>query len=318
MRPMIIDAHAHIFPEVHGLTGAGPTHSLGYGRVAQGKEKVQLLPPYCEKTLFTAEMLIANMDWAGVDKAILLQGPFYGDCNPYVSQALNQYPDRFVGAAYADPWAPDSQNALLQILDSSAFRAVKLECSVASGLYGIHPEAELGSPDLIWLWEELLKRGMVLVLDLGRVGSRSYQTGSVYTLARKYPDLKIVIAHLAQISPEVEMNAEMLRLWSNQIDLGRLPNVWFDTASLPAYLPQEDFPFPTAGRYLRMAIEQIGPSKVLWGTDTPGLLTSASYPQLVKMAELHTGFLSPTEKTMVLEKNARWVYSIKDSSGSRF
>ena len=89
---MIIDAHAHIFPEVRGATGRGSTRGPGYGRIAVGDEETQLLPPYNEKTVFTPEMLIANMDWAGVDKTVLLQGPFYGACNSYVLEALNRYP----------------------------------------------------------------------------------------------------------------------------------------------------------------------------------------------------------------------------------
>ena len=307
---MILDAHAHVFPQIHGLTGTGPTRDMGYGRVAQGSKITQLLPPYFEKTIFTYEMLIANMDWAGVDKAILLQGPFYGDCNPYVMEAIRHYPDRFVGAAFCDPWAPTGQNDLLTTLDTSTFKAVKMECSEAAGLCGLHPEAELTSPGINWLWKELLKRDMVVVFDLGAVGSRSYQTSSVFALAKMYPDLKMVIAHLAQLRPQVESNPELMRLWMEQIDLGRLPNVWFDNAALPAYLPQEDFPFPTAGRYLQMAVDHIGPSKILWGTDVPGLLTSASYPQLVKMAKLHSGFLSPDEQAMVLYKNAFLVYDI--------
>ena len=240
---MIIDAHAHIFPQIHGLTGTGPTRDLGYGRVAQGSEKIQLLPPYFEKTIFTPEMLIANMDWAGVDKAILLQGPFYGDCNSYVLEALNHYPGRFIGAAYCDPWAPNGQRDLLATLDSGKFKAVKMECSEAAGLCGLYPEAEIISPEINWMWKEFLKRDLVVVFDLGAVGSRSYQTSSVAAIAKMYPDLKMVIAHLAQLRPQVESNPEQMRLWIDQIDLGRLPNVWFDTAALPAYLPQEDLPF---------------------------------------------------------------------------
>lgn len=85
---MIIDAHTHIFPQVQGLTAAGPTRGLGYGRVAMGSEHIQLMPPLCETTLHTPEMLLAHMDWAGVHKAVLLQAPFYGECNQYVSDAV--------------------------------------------------------------------------------------------------------------------------------------------------------------------------------------------------------------------------------------
>ena len=59
-----------------------------------------------------------------------------------------------------------------------------------------------------------------------------------------------------------------------------------------------------------MAVDHIGPSKILWGTDVPGLLTSASYLQLVKMAKLHIEFLSPDEQALILWKNASLIFDI--------
>ena len=305
---MIIDAHAHIFPEVRGATERGLSRGLGYGRIAVGNEETQLLPPYNETTVFTPEMLLANMDWAGVDKAVLLQGPFYGECNSYVLEALNRYPDRLVGAAYFDPWETNNHQEFETLIASSGFRIVKLECSEATGLCGLHPNARLDAPDVAWLWETLERRGLVLTLDLGAIGSRSYQTGAVRTIAEGHPNLRIVIAHLGQPNPSAEAAAERWGLWQEQIDLGQLPNVWFDTAALPAYLPDEDFPYPTAERYLQLALERIGPSKILWGTDLPGLLRHLNYPQLVKLAQLHTQSLSPNEQAMILGENAMSVY----------
>ena len=305
---MIVDSHVHIFPEVRGLVGAGPTRGLGYGRIAIGDGEMQLLPPYGEKTVFTAEMLLANMDWAGVDKAVMLQGPFYGACNPYVLEAQSRHPDRLFGAAFLDPWAPDNRTAFDAIAASSGFRAVKLECSVSAGLCGIHPEARLDAPEIAWLWAELEERGWVLVLDLGAVGSRSYQTSAVRAIAEEHPGLRIVVAHLGQPTPQAEADPALWRLWLDQIDLGRLPNVWFDTAALPHYVPDEDYPYPSAGRYLRLATERIGPARIMWGTDQPGLLGYANYPQLVKLAALHTGFLSSDERALILGGNALHVY----------
>ena len=97
-------------------------------------------------------------------------------------------------------------------------------------------------------------------------------------------------------------------MWLEPIDLGHLPNVWFDSSALPAYLPDEDWPYPSAERYLRLAIERIGPDKVMWGSDAPGLLLHASYPRLVELAALHTRSLSPREREMVLGRNALRVY----------
>ena len=307
---MIIDAHSHIFPEVRGATGAGPSRGLSYGRIAVGNEETQLLPPYNETTVFTPEMLIANMDWAGVDKAVLLQGPFYGECNSYVLEALNRYPNRLAGAAYFDPWETNNRQEFETLIASSGFRTVKLECSEATGLCGLHPNARLDTPDIAWLWAALERRGLVLTLDLGAIGSRSYQTDVVRAIAQGHPDLRIVIAHLGQPNPSAEAEVERWDLWLEQIDLGQLSNVWFDTAALPAYLPDEDFPYPTAERYLQLAVEQIGPSKILWGTDLPGLLRHLNYPQLVKLAKLHTQSLSRDEQAMILGENAMCVYGV--------
>ena len=305
---MIIDAHAHIFSKVQGLTGRGPTRDLSYGRIAVGGWPTQLLPPYNNKTIFTPEMLISNMEWAGVAKAVLLQGPFYGECNSYVLEALRRYPDRLVGAAYFDPWGPNNRQEFETITASLSFRVVKLECSEATGLCGLHPDARLDMPDIAWLWDELERRRLVLTLDLGAIGSRSYQTDAVRAIAERHPNLRIVIAHLGQPNPSAEADVERWGLWQEQINLGQLPNVWFDTAALPAYLPDEDFPYPTAERYLHLALEHIGPSKILWGTDLPGLLRHLNYPQLVRLAKLHTQSLSSDEQAMILGENALRVY----------
>src|SRR5688572_15793784 len=82
-RFMIVDAHAHIFDARRGR------HSLG---IAHNEYQ------------FAPEALLAHLDAAGVDRAVLLQGPYYGNMNEYVSEAVERWPERFVGAAYLDPW----------------------------------------------------------------------------------------------------------------------------------------------------------------------------------------------------------------------
>jgi predicted TIM-barrel fold metal-dependent hydrolase len=97
--------------------------------------------------------------------------------------------------------------------------------------------------------------------------------------------------------------------WQEQIDLGQLPNVWFDNASVIAYLHEEGYPYPSAERYMRLAIERIGPTKLMWGTDIPGNLVYANYQQLVTLARLHTQFLSSREQALVLGENAIYVFN---------
>jgi predicted TIM-barrel fold metal-dependent hydrolase len=305
---LIVDAHAHIFPDVKGLIKEGPTRGAGYGRVGVGRKQIQVIPPLCQKTIHTPEMLMRHMDWIGVNRVVLLQGPFYGECNQYVRDAVHKYPDRLIGLAYLDPWQPDSSTMFKSICESTEFVGVKIEFSEATGLCGIHPGAELNDPSVQWLWDDLEHHGLVVVIDLGSVGSASYQTEALRDIATSHSSLTIVIAHLAQPTPPVESDGKAWRAWQKQIDLGLLPNVFFDTASLPAYATNEEYPFPIVGRYLRIAIDRIGAAKVLWGTDIPALLAFATYSQLLQAARQHLEFLLDPERAMVLGGNAERVF----------
>jgi predicted TIM-barrel fold metal-dependent hydrolase len=305
---MIVDAHMHIFGRLCGRIAAGAVTGQAWGKARVGDKELQLLPPFCRETSFPAEAALAQMDWAGVDRAVLLQGPFYGNQNSVVLDAVARFPDRFLGAAYFDPWDADPHQKLDGILAAGKFRAVKLECTEPTGLCGIHPDARLDDPKLAWLWDELEANRLVLVLDLGAPGTRSYQTAAVRAIAGRRPRLRIVIPHLAQIAPSVVESPERRSLWEEQIDLGLLPNVWFDCASLPAYLPDEDYPYPTAAKFLARAVERIGYERVLWGSDLPGLAGAMSYPQAVRLAKRHADSFSSDTQAAFLGGTALQVF----------
>lgn len=305
---MIVDAHAHICSEFRGRTRGGNTRSLSYGRISIGKREVQFLPPYQEKTRFTAEMLLANMAWAGVERAMLLQGPTYGECNEYVAQTLERAAERLTGAAYLDPWESQARAAYERILAGGSFRAIKLEFAVESGLCGLHPEARLDAPELDWLWTQMEADRLVLVLDLGTIGTASYQSDAVAAIASNHPRLRIVVAHLGQPTLAAEADAELWSSWEQQIDLGKHGNVWFDTSALPAKVADEGFPYPSVERYLKLAVDRIGAEKLMWGSDQPGLLSQLSLPQLVELGHRHIGFLPKREQQMVLGDTALQVY----------
>ena len=107
---LIIDSHAHTFKGINGITKFGKTSSGNYGKInISNGDSLRLLPPLAVKTSFTNELFIEYMDWAGVHKAVLLQSPFYGNLNDYIYSTVKRWPDRFVGAAYLDPWQKNVQ-----------------------------------------------------------------------------------------------------------------------------------------------------------------------------------------------------------------
>lgn len=309
MRELIIDAHAHIWPEVNGRIGAGATRSLEYGRVQAGPQATRVLPPFCQKTSFPPEVLLQTMDWVGVDQAVLLQGPFYGEANEYVWRAVQKWPDRFVGAGYVDPRSPDARQTFRRVTEEYGLRILKLEMSEPTGLTGLHPDLKLDEERMAWFWSEAERLELIVTLDLGAVGTRAYQTSAVRAILRRHPRLRIVICHLCQ--PPVRAQLESVdQEWQDQVLLARHPHVWLDLAALPGYLEGEEYPYPTASRYVERAVSLVGAEKIMWGTDVPGLLVHATYRQLLDMVRRHCGFLSPADLDRVLGGNAQSGYGI--------
>jgi hypothetical protein len=248
------------------------------------------------------------MDWIGVDKAVLLQGPFYGEANKYIWRAVKKWPDRFIGAGYIDPCLRNARERFRKVIDELGFRIIKFELSEPTGLVGLHPDLKIDGKQMEWIWEKSEKKNIVITLDLGAIGSKSYQTKPLSNILDRHPDLKVVIAHLAQPPIGKEKDEQLDQLWQEQILLARYPNVWFDLASLPTYPSTEDYPQPTAQKYIWRAVKMVGAEKLMWGTDVPGALAHATYPQLFRFVARHCDFLSQSDLGKVLGGNAWRVY----------
>jgi predicted TIM-barrel fold metal-dependent hydrolase len=252
-------------------------------------------------------MLIAAMDLVGVDRAVLLQGPFYGYCNTYVNAAATEYRDRFAAAIASDPWKDGRRGFEKACKVAAAARAFKLEFSERTGLSGLYRGALLGTAELAWLWEELDARQMVLVIDLGHIGGLGYQTEAVRAVAARHPNLRIVIAHLAQPSPAVVRDRKTRNAWLDQVSLGLLENVWFDTASLPAYFAREPS-YRGLADCLRWAVEAIGSDRIMWGSDIPATLPGATYQQLHDVVAERLAFLDSASRQRVFGGTALRVF----------
>jgi predicted TIM-barrel fold metal-dependent hydrolase len=292
---------------MHGRTRTGPTRSLPYGRVKHGEQVVQLLPPFsAEKTALEPETMLRLMDWTGIDKAVLMQGPFYGDQNTFLHQAVRKWPDRFTAAALVDPFDAQARDTFRRLIENQGFRILAFDLSETTGLVGLHPDLRMGSEELAWYWEQAERMGLTLAVNLGRIGTLGYQTAELQDLVERYPGARTVIVHLAHPPLTAPGNEEANARWEQQVLLGRHANVWLDTSGLPA-LGVEDYPFPTALQYIRRAVELVGAEKFMWGSDIPSQFCYATYPQLVHMVAMHVG-LADEQLALILGETARKVY----------
>ena len=110
----IIDAHAHVVQCIAGFTSRGELRSAGGGRAryADGSE-FQMIPKQFGES-FTADDLVSVMDENGVEKAVLLQGQFFGFQNEYTAQVCGGGVVRPVLRKGGGGKAPPFQRAGLQ------------------------------------------------------------------------------------------------------------------------------------------------------------------------------------------------------------
>lgn len=297
----VIDAHVHVFEDLKGLNGKGELRPIGggRGRYANG-EVVDMIPPGLGETAFTAETCHDFLISAGVEKAVLLQGSFYGFQNEYAVEAVEKYPDMFVAAGTFDPFAVYADQIYDRLTCEMHVRAMKFEVSTGCGFMSYH-----GMFDLVEALDGIAgkcqKNGQTLVLDIGSPGMPSFQPEAVAVLARKYPELKIVVCHL--LAPTRKDGDELRR----SLAVLALPNVYFDLAAVPFNVQPEGYPYPTGLDYIRAARDIVGFGQIMWGTDLPSVLWKAEYHQLMNYI-IESGIFTEEEQDAVFYKNAFEVY----------
>lgn len=296
----VIDAHVHIVQYIAGFGEEGELRAIGDGsgraRYASGS-LVQMLPEEFHADKVTPEDLIGEMDRNNVEKAVLLQGNFYGFQNQYTWDAMQKYPDRLTGAAMYDPYARGKERVRDHLFTELSFKAVKFECSVGSGLMAMHPELRLNDEHMDDAIRYHAEKGNVIILDIGKTGSPSWQIEATREEILKYPQARFVLCHLLAPSDRDE------EVWLKAMERLALPNVWMDTSSLPHNLRPEEYPYPKTMKAILQAKDLLGDGKLLFGTDYPSALKEAPYENYVTSIA-DAAELTREEKEKILYRNA--------------
>ncbi len=297
----IIDAHAHIVEYFNGWGARGELRALGNGMVeyADGK-KFQIIPKELGDTGFSYEKLIEVMDKHNVERAVLLQGNYLGFQNLYVYEAVSKQPNRFIGACSIDPFCKERDSIVNHLIKDLGFRIIKMEVSNTSGLMANHNTIDLYGKEMRYIYDICRKYKCVLTIDIGRPGNPCYQIKRLKKAIEKYFDVTFVICHLASH----QKNQHNLLI--KNLKTLNLPNVYFDLAALPNNT-KEDYPFPNAIEYIRLAKEIVGSDKLMFGSDIPSALMKASYQEFIDYI-VNSNTFEPNELEKVFYSNALKIY----------
>lgn len=297
----IIDAHVHVFDSLTGFNGKGEMKALGggMGRFATGEE-CKMIPPELGDTGFSYETCHKFLMDHGIGKAVLLQGNYYGFQNEYVKEAVDAYPDMFIGAGIYDPFSLYADKLYDRLTHELGFKILKFECSDGCGLTSLHGSFSIADT-FMPIAEKCEENQQVLVLDLGSPGMHSFQPLEVKAIADSFPGLKIVVCHL--LAPTLK-DREALK---EALSVIASDNIYFDTAAVPFNVAPEKYPYPTGLEYIKTAKEIVGIDKLMWGTDIPSVLWYDTMEGLRDYL-LKSEDLTEKDKESLFYENAMRVY----------
>lgn len=233
---LIVDAQVHVW-------GADtPARPWPPGRAHQAQK------PYP----VTADMVVAGMQEAGVDRAVLVPPSWEGDRNDLALEAARRHPDRFAVMGRLAIERPES-------------RALVADWKRQPGMLGLRFtfHTELQKPWLTdgtadWLWAAAERAGLpVMIFPPGSIAA-------VDRIAERHPGLRLIVDHLA--IGTAQRDADAFAGLPELCTLARRPNVAVKASALPCYTT-ETYPFRGLHPHIRRVYDAFGPRRMFWGTD---------------------------------------------------
>ena len=284
---MIIDAHSHLWLNQDTMVDGQPVRTTTRGRSIFFGEEVQMIPPFLYDGRNCAEAFLANMDYAQVNAAVVVQEFIDGLQNDYLAEVAARWPSRFKVCAMADWRKPGFAAQALELIAGGAFAGMAIP--------GHRLQAPLDSEEFMQVYRQMESKGMFLSLCLHE---DNHQLAEVERIVAAFPTLKIAIGHFGMVTTPG---------WLEQIKLARHENVMVESGGITWLFNSEFYPFTGAVKAIRQAADLVGIEKLMWGSDYPRTITAITYKMSYDFV-VKSPLLSQEEKSLFLGGNASRFY----------
>jgi predicted TIM-barrel fold metal-dependent hydrolase len=189
-----------------------------------------LLSPWT--TIADPEQILRRNKEAGIDQACIfpITHETFEEANIEIAQIVKRHPGRFIGFAKHDP-----------VNEKGRIRAMLLRECRELGLRGLKLHVT-PTPEVLDTVAEL---GIPIIWHPARVGLFE-------DVAKAYPTIDLIMAHLgSDLSSDWREHLAAIEM------ARRYPNIYLDTGAA------------VLTRYLELAVKELGPERVVYGSDEP-------------------------------------------------
>jgi L-fuconolactonase len=261
------------------------THTHAWGiDTAELPWQAEVLPPEWEGP-YTHKDLITDMDANDVDEAVIVTTPAYGRgvrANEYTMRSIEAYPDRLYGVGLVDFFQSDESNLrrdLRRVVGHDRMLGVRMHAPFE--YEEIPTELDrtadwIASPELAPVWEELARDDAAIFIF-----PKAEQLGFIGELASRYPDVTIVVDHMAWPDEQTRPDEPP---WTDFKAVAEASNTYVKVSSLPRSAA-EPWPYPDLHDYIRQLLEWFGPERLMLGSDYPWMDSWSSYENCLNWVE---------------------------------
>ena len=238
-----------------------------------------------------ADLFRAQDEIGGVAWTVLIQPRYYLWDNSYLIQAAETYPDRLVVAGRVDPLLPEAPDALRELMQHPQLRGIRLAPNT-------DPEnrwLDDASQNALWETAADTKATIGLLINWRQLPQAN-------AMAARHPDVTVVIDHLG--SPDYGDPDSL----SNLLALSERANVFVKLSGYPNGT-RAAYPYTEAHGLIERVYRAYGPQRLMWGTDWPVCLTSATYKEAFDSA-WNLSFLTNADRQWIFAHTARHAWRL--------
>jgi predicted TIM-barrel fold metal-dependent hydrolase len=269
---MVFDSHTHAW----GLPSED--HPWVNGDI------VELVDTFSTDAAYTADKLLADMDEAGVDEAVVVGYPIveWTD-NWYTVQAAAEY-DRLSGVVMVDPFAEGAAAHLRELVSSDGVLGFRL-----GAICPYDRMWETFDPSVEWLrdaieetefWEAAREEDAAVQI-LAHVD----QLDQVLEVVEAYPELTYLLDHFSHADPGEAPGESAFAAYA---DLAEYDNVYAKVSEVQ-HRSEAAYPYEDMHDHVRWLLDEFGRDRVVWGADFPNVSDVATYEECVTWLERVNG-----------------------------
>jgi predicted TIM-barrel fold metal-dependent hydrolase len=236
----------------------------------------QYLPP---NTLeFSAGSCIAEMDYAGIDWALMHVDMALDRDNDFFAECVRAYPNRLRSMAEVDEWriATETDKVIREVGDAITVKGLNAIKIIPEYAYRIARSRSFDEPGWRPFWDAVTQLGVPIFFSLGSTPGVSNERdgfiSELKTLAawtKRYPDTKVSVTHgfpwRAFLDSKKHGFELPKKMWEPFKDNGIHLEVSFPIRIGDIF----DYPYRETWPVLEAMVEHIGADRLVWGTDMP-------------------------------------------------